>query len=192
MTQSFCQKCRWQTTPKLANTLDPTSWSWPTRLSRQSVGTCQGNELARNLSPLGNTQLHSSQLTERQWTNSSVKSAISLHELISALKKIEKEKKALVYACWKFWGACLISEIPVNVTNFPSEFAEHDVSALLALPRSHKDSAVFIIVVVVFAILLCCWQEKCHQCCCDVNRSVMQCCCAFDRRSVYSVAVLLT
>ena len=40
--QSFCQKCRWQVTPKHAYTLDPTNWSGLTMsLSRNSVGTYQ-------------------------------------------------------------------------------------------------------------------------------------------------------
>ena len=48
--QSFCQRFRWQVTPEDTYTLDWTSWSGMTVLSRHSVGTYQGNELMRNLS----------------------------------------------------------------------------------------------------------------------------------------------
>ena len=54
-------------------------------LSRHSVGTYQGNELTRNSS--GNTRSQSSQLAEPLWTDPGLKSGISVHELISTLKK---------------------------------------------------------------------------------------------------------
>ena len=62
------------------------SWSGLTMpLSRQSVGTLSGNELTGNSS--GNTQSQSSQLTEPLWTDPGLNSGISVHELISTLKK---------------------------------------------------------------------------------------------------------
>ena len=203
MTQSFCQKCRWQTTPKLAHTLDPTSWSWPTRLSRQSVGTCQGNELTRNLSPLGNTQLHSSRLTECQWTNSGVKSTISVHELISALKKNWKGEKSTgicllkVLRCLShFWDSYKCHEFPFGICRTwcfcfasfakkPQRFCSvynccccfRNTAVLLT---GEVSSVLLWCQQKCYAVLLCFWQEKCLQCCCAVNISV------------YNVAVLLT
>ena len=60
---SFCQKCRWQVTPKHTYTLDSS----------------------------GNTQLQSSQLAEPLWTDPGRKSGISLSELISTLKKKHRQ-----------------------------------------------------------------------------------------------------
>ena len=54
-------------------------------LSRYSVGTYQGNELTRDSSQ--NTQPQSSQLAEPLWTDPGRKNGISVHELISTLKK---------------------------------------------------------------------------------------------------------
>ena len=54
-------------------------------LSRQSVGILSGNLLLCNLS--GNTWSQLSQLTEPLWTNSDIKSGISVRELISTIKK---------------------------------------------------------------------------------------------------------
>ena len=47
-----------------------------------------GNELTSNTS--GNTRSQSSQLAEPLWTDPGLKSGISLHELISTVKKKEK------------------------------------------------------------------------------------------------------
>ena len=74
--QSFCQKCKWQVTPKHAYTLDPTKSEWV---------NLTGNELTHTLS--GNAQPQSSQLTEPLWTDPGIKSGISMRELISTLKK---------------------------------------------------------------------------------------------------------
>ena len=49
------------------------------------VATCQGNELICNLS--GNAHPQSSQLAEPLWTDPGLKSGISVHKLISAVKK---------------------------------------------------------------------------------------------------------
>ena len=54
-------------------------------LSRHSVGTYQENELTRNSS--GNTPSQSSQLAEPLWTDPGLKRGISVHKLISTLKK---------------------------------------------------------------------------------------------------------
>ena len=59
----FCQKCRWQVTPKHAYTLDPSKSEWADIAAVQAE--CEnpwGNELTRNSS--GNTRLQSSQLAE--------------------------------------------------------------------------------------------------------------------------------
>ena len=61
--RSFCQKCRWQVTPKLAYTLDPMKSEWADYDAVQAVcGNLSGNELTRNSS--GNTRPQSSQLAE--------------------------------------------------------------------------------------------------------------------------------
>ena len=65
--------------------LTQTDQSGLTMLSRHCVGTYQGNELTHNWS--GNAQPKSSQFAEPLWTDPGLKCGISLHELISALKK---------------------------------------------------------------------------------------------------------
>ena len=77
--RSFCQKCRWQVTPKHAYTLDP-KWADFAAVQAQ-CRNLSGNELTRNLS--GNTWPQSSQLAEPLWTGPGLKSGISVHELIS-------------------------------------------------------------------------------------------------------------
>ena len=82
----FCQKCRWQVTPKHANTLDPTNTEWADYAAVKAwCGNLPGNELTRNLSR--NTRSQSSQLAEPLWTDPGLKSGISVRELIYALKK---------------------------------------------------------------------------------------------------------
>ena len=61
--RSFCQKCRWQVTPKHAYTFDPTKSEWADYAAVQAqCGNLSGNELTRNSS--GNTRSQSSQLAE--------------------------------------------------------------------------------------------------------------------------------
>ena len=55
-------------------------------------GNLSGNELTRHSS--GNTQSQSSQLAEPLWTDSGLKSGISVQELISTLKKKKKKAQA--------------------------------------------------------------------------------------------------
>ena len=82
----FCQKCRWQVTPKHAYTLDPTKLEWPDCAAIQAeCEKLSGNELTCNSS--GNTRSQSSQLAEPLWTDSGLKSGISMCDLISTLKK---------------------------------------------------------------------------------------------------------
>ena len=89
--RSFCQMCRWQVTPKHAYTLDPTKSEWYDYAAVQALcGNLSGNQLTRNLS--GNIQPQSSQLTEPLWTDSGLKSGISVRQLISTLKKQNKTK----------------------------------------------------------------------------------------------------
>ena len=84
--RSFCQKCRWQVTPKHTYTpLTQRSRSGLTMpLSRHSVGNLPANELTCNSS--GNSRSQSSQLAEPLWTDPGLKSGISVRELISTSK----------------------------------------------------------------------------------------------------------
>ena len=84
--RSFCQKCRWQVTPKHAYTPDPSKSEWADHAAVQaSCGNLSENELARNSS--GNTLAQSSQLAEPLWTDPGLESGISVRQLISTLKK---------------------------------------------------------------------------------------------------------
>ena len=90
---SFCQKWRWQVTPKHAYTLDPSKSEWADYVAVQAdCGNLSENELTRNSS--GNTRLQASQLAEPLWTDPGLKSGIELRVLISTLKKKKKKKKA--------------------------------------------------------------------------------------------------
>ena len=80
---SFCQKCRWQVTPKHVYTLGPSKLEWADYATvLAECGNLSGNELTCNLS--GNTW---SQLSQPLWTDPGLKSRISLCQLISTLKK---------------------------------------------------------------------------------------------------------
>ena len=82
----FCQKCRWQVTPKQAYHHDPLQSEWADYAAVQAeCGNLSRNELTRN--SRGNTRSGSSQLAEPLWTDPGVKNGISLRELISTLKK---------------------------------------------------------------------------------------------------------
>ena len=84
--RSFYQKCKWQVTPKHIYTLAPTKSEWADYAAVQALfGNLSGNELTRNSS--GKTRSQSSQLAEPLWTDSGLKSGISVLELISTLKK---------------------------------------------------------------------------------------------------------
>ena len=75
--RSFCQKCRWQVTPKHAYTIDPTKSEWADYAAVQALsGDLSGNELTRYSS--GNTRSRSSQLAEPLWTDPSLKSGSSV------------------------------------------------------------------------------------------------------------------
>ena len=88
----FFQKCRWQVTPKHAYTLDPTKSEWADYAAvKAQYGNLSGNELTRNSS--GNTRSQSSQLAKPLWADPSIKSGISVRELISTLKRKKKKKK---------------------------------------------------------------------------------------------------
>ena len=54
-------------------------------------GNLSGNKLIQNLS--GNTQPWLFQLAEPLWTDPGVKSGISVHKLISTLKKTKKKRR---------------------------------------------------------------------------------------------------
>ena len=99
--RSFCQKCRWQITPKHAYTLDPTKSEWADEAAVQALcGNLSGNELTRDSSL--NTRSQSSQLAEPLWTDPGLKSEISVRKLISTLKK--KKKSA--------GGECIVEHFP--------------------------------------------------------------------------------
>ena len=78
--RSFCQKCRWQVTPKHECTLDPTESEWADYAAIQAVWERIRNQLIRDLS--GNIQPQSSQLVVPLWTDPGIKSGISVRELI--------------------------------------------------------------------------------------------------------------
>ena len=92
--RSFCQKCRWQATPKHAYTHTPftkRSRSGLTMPLFRQCGHLSGNELTRNLP--GNTRLQSSQLAELLWTDPGIKSEISVRKVISTSVKNNKKKR---------------------------------------------------------------------------------------------------
>ena len=89
---SFCQKCRWQITPTRAYTRDPSKSEWADYAAVQAeCGNLWENKLTSNSS--GNTRLQSSQLAEPLWTIPGIKRGLSVHTLISTLKKKKKKKK---------------------------------------------------------------------------------------------------
>ena len=82
--RSFCQKCRWQVTPKHA-----TKSKWADYAAAQAkYGNLSRNELTLNLS--GNIRPQSSQFAEPLWTDPGIKSGINVSELVSTLKKEKK------------------------------------------------------------------------------------------------------
>ena len=89
--RSFCQKCRWQVTPKQAYTLGRMKSEWADYAPVQAqCGKISGNELIRNLSV--NTRPRSSQFAEPLWTDPGI-SGISVRELIVTSEEKEKKKK---------------------------------------------------------------------------------------------------
>ena len=95
--RSFCQKCRWQGTPKHAHTFDPTKSEWADDAAVQAEcgnlsGNLSGNELTRNSS--GNTRSQPSQLAEPLWTDFGLKSGISVREPRANLHFKKKKKSA--------------------------------------------------------------------------------------------------
>ena len=94
----FCQKCRWQVTPKHAYHLDPLQSEWADYAAVQAeCGNLSRNELTRNSSE--NTKLQLSQLAQLLWTDPGLKSGISLRQPISTLKKRKKEKRRRGMKC---------------------------------------------------------------------------------------------
>ena len=90
--RSFCQKCRWQITPKHADTLDPKKLEWADYAAVQaSCGNLSGNELTRNSS--GNTRSLSYQLAEPLWNDPGQKCGISVREQISTSKKKKSRRE---------------------------------------------------------------------------------------------------
>ena len=73
-------------THKHAYILDPTKSEWADYAAVQAYcGNLSGNELTHNSS--GNIRPQSSQLAETLWTNPGLRSEISVHDIISTLKK---------------------------------------------------------------------------------------------------------
>ena len=92
--RSFCQKCRWQVTPKYAYTLDPKKSEWADYAAIQALrGNLSENELTRDSS--GNTRSQSSKLAEPLWTDPGLKSGINVRELISTKKKKKKRRRGM-------------------------------------------------------------------------------------------------
>ena len=92
---SFCQKCRWQGTPKHELTLDPTKSEWADYAAVQAYcGNLSGNEFTRTLSE--NIRPQSSQLAELLWTDPGIKSGIRVFnfQTKARTKKGKKRKKA--------------------------------------------------------------------------------------------------
>ena len=88
--RSFCRKCRWPVTPKQAYTIDPTKSEWADYAAVQTqCGSVSGKALKRNSS--GNTQPHSSQLTEPLRTDPALNRGSSVRELITTKKKKKKK-----------------------------------------------------------------------------------------------------
>ena len=89
--QSYCQKCRWQVTPKHTYTLHPMKSEWADCVAVQAqCGNLFRNKLIRNLP--GNTWPQSSHLAEPLWPDPGLKSGISVRELIPTLKKKKSGK----------------------------------------------------------------------------------------------------
>ena len=89
----FCQKCRWQVTPKHAYTIDPTKLEWAYYAAVQAqCGNLSGNKLTRNSS--GNTRSQSAQQAEPLWTDPSLKSENIVRDLISTFKTNKKRVKS--------------------------------------------------------------------------------------------------
>ena len=102
--RSFCQKCKWQVTPKHANTLDPMK----SELADYAAVYAQcGNLSQAKLKPplTWNAQPQLSQLAEPLWTDPGLTSGNSVCKLISTLKN--KQKK-----CKQGMNGCTLSQNP--------------------------------------------------------------------------------
>ena len=97
--RSFCQKCRWQVTPKHAHTFDLTKSEWADYAAVQAqCGNLSENKLTRNLS--GNIRPQLSQLAEPLWTDSGMKEWHWFARLISTSKKKQTKKRQSVNGEW--------------------------------------------------------------------------------------------
>ena len=84
--RSFCQKCRWQVTPKHTYTLDSAKSERADYAAVQAqCGSLSGNELTCNSS--GSTQPQSSQLAEPLWADPGLNSGISVLKKKNALAR---------------------------------------------------------------------------------------------------------
>ena len=89
--RSFCQKRRWQVTPKHAYPLTQRSRSGLSMPSRPSVGTFQGNESTGNSSV--NTRLQSSQLDDPLWSDPGLRSGLSAQADLYMKKKKKQNRR---------------------------------------------------------------------------------------------------
>ena len=91
--RAVCQKCRWQGTPKNTHTpstqRDRSGLTMP--LSRHGVGIYPEDELTRNLS--GNVRPQSSHPADPLWTDSGIKSGISVREPTSTSKNNNRKRR---------------------------------------------------------------------------------------------------
>ena len=91
--RSFCQKCRWQVTPKHAYTFDPTKSEWADCVAVQAWCGYLSEKFTRNSSR--KTWPQSSQLAEPLWTDPGVRSGINVCELISTTKEEKKHRQGM-------------------------------------------------------------------------------------------------
>ena len=88
--QSFCQKCRWQVTPKHAYTHNPLKSEWVDYALHAGIVWKPNREISPHATHQVTLKTQSSQLAEPLWTNPGLKSSIGVHDLISTLKKKKK------------------------------------------------------------------------------------------------------
>ena len=87
--QSFCQKCRWQVTPKHTYTLDPSKSEWADYAAVQAeCGNLSGNKLTRNSSR--NTW----SVVSTHWATVDWSWPIEWNKFVQANLHFKREKKA--------------------------------------------------------------------------------------------------
>ena len=90
-TRSFCQKCRWQVTPKHAC---PPKSVWADYAVVQTQCGNRSGKKSSHATRQGNIRPQSSQIAEPLWTYPGPKSGISVRELISTLQQQQQQQKS--------------------------------------------------------------------------------------------------